>query len=173
MHLLGSSESAWLHSRQRPPCKTALIKLPPDPYADQYNHQTLKHHRAPSRGALGNRTWVWRWRSGVASLWIHLAIWHVQRGEKLTSAAVTVLALVIKLDNYVRAGKLEADRCACASAGEMRQTLQIFCWLRDSVCRAKAPIEELRILSYWCLCKSHNQHQRLSSFVSYFSCLLF
>lgn len=38
--------------------------------------------------------------------------------------------------------KLELDLRACvcsrgASAAEMRQTLQIFCWLGDSVCSAK------------------------------------
>lgn len=97
------------------------------------------------------------WRSGVASLWIHLVIWHVRRGEKLTSAAVTVLALVIKLNNYVRAEKLELDWRArarvCVFAAKMQQTLQIFCWLGDSVCSAKAPWqtqanEELRIFRY-------------------------
>lgn len=53
----------------------------------------------------------------------------------------------------MRVEKLEPDWCACASAAKMRQTLQIFCWLGDSVCSAKAPwqtgaIEELWIFRY-------------------------
>lgn len=61
-----------------------------------------------------------------------------------------------KVEQLCASGKkLEVDRCAraCAFAAKMRQTLQIFCWLGDSVCSAKAPwqtgaIEELRIFRY-------------------------
>ncbi len=159
--------------------------MPPDPYADQYNHQTLKHHRAPSGGRLaitpefvggvqGLRRFEYIWQFGNLA---HLARRKMNLGRRYS------FGISYKVEQLCASGKVgtgSACMCMCVRCLNAADTAD-FLLARWQRLQCQSPVAngsdrraaDLQILSYWCLCKSHNQHQRLSSFVSDFSRLLF